>query len=207
MKRILKYALLTSFLATSTAHAAYITGITATTSMGSVSTANISHITDGSGLSALSLSATHATATMANVWVGNGTSGTVTFDLHGAYVLTDLALWNLNGDNTFGVKNVQISTSMDGSVFSALVGGPTQFATAPFAAPETAQLFSLGPLTAAYVRFNISSNWGAPSWTGLSEVGFDGTPAASGIPEPTSLALFGIGAVAFATRRQAPKAR
>jgi len=204
MKSIMKYAALASLFAAGTAQAIpapYITGVTATANVGTASGALV-QIVNGAGLTALSLSASHANGSTNNLWGGAGTSSTITFNLHDSYVLTDLAVWNFNGSNTAGVRDVQISTSTDGSNFAALVGGPTQFAIGNNNAAELAQLFSFGPVTASFVRFNISSNYGFSGVTGLSEVGFGGTLASSAVPEPTTLALFGIGTAGFAARRR-----
>lgn len=184
------------------AQAAYISGVTATTTITPDELSNISHITDGSGLSSQSFAATHAAATPSTVWAGSGTSGSVDFNLHGTYSLGGLAVWNFNGVNTVGVKDVAIFTSLDGSNYSLLSGAPTQFAIGAYGASETAEQFTFSPVTAAYVRFNITSNWGNSGAVGLSEVGFDGGAPSSSVPAPSALALFGIGAAAAVVRRR-----
>jgi hypothetical protein len=103
-RRVALAGLLALALATP-APAGYITGVTASTNMGSGFGSDIAHIVDGSGLSSLSLTATHALGTGSNDWVtDNVFSGTVTFDLHGAYTLAGMSVWNFNGGNAAGVQ-------------------------------------------------------------------------------------------------------
>jgi hypothetical protein len=87
------------------APAGYITGVTATTDMGTA-LGDIAHIVDGSGLSSLSLTATHDVAIASNAWAGAvGTfTGQVTFDLHGAYTLVGMSVWNYNANPTVGCR-------------------------------------------------------------------------------------------------------
>jgi hypothetical protein len=67
------------------ARAGYISGVTASTDMGTQGGSDIANIVNGSGLSSLSLTATHATATALNSWLSAifVLTGQVTFDLHG----------------------------------------------------------------------------------------------------------------------------
>jgi hypothetical protein len=188
------------------APAGYITGVTATTNMGNLTGFDIAHIVDGSGLSSLSLTATHATSTGSNSWASalGTTTGQVTFDLHGAFTLVGMSVWNFNGANFVGVQGVGVSTSTDGVTFTPLAGGPTTFAQGLFNAPEPPQQFTFGPVVADFVRFNITSNYGSPFNTGLSEVGFDGTPVTPAVPAPPTLLLGLVGAACVARlRRQA----
>lgn len=209
LKSLSQYTLLATAFAVGTAQAGYITGVTATTDITATGgTYNISHITDGSGLSTPgSFTATHGFPFVSTGWIGDSgsASGTITFDLHGSYTLTEMAVWNLfYYSGTPGVKDVSISTSTDGISYSPLSGGPTQFAYVSFAtgsAGESAQYFTFGPVTASFVKFNIYNSWG--SSTGLNEVAFGDTPAAAAVPEPASLALLAIGAAGFAARRRA----
>jgi hypothetical protein len=86
---------------------------------------------DGSGLSSLSLTATHASSNFgSNAWASTpGTlTGQVTFDLHGAYMLVGMSVWNYSGTPGAGVQGVTVSTSTDGVTYTSLAGGPTTFA-------------------------------------------------------------------------------
>jgi hypothetical protein len=145
------------------APAGYITGVTATTNMGTNPGFDIAHIVDGSGLSSLSLTAMHAAPTDSNSWLSapGVTVGQVNFDLHGAYTLVGMSVWNYNADFAGGVAGVGVSTSTDGVTFTPLAGSPFTFAQGLFNAPEPPQQFTFGPVVADFVRFDILSNYGA----------------------------------------------
>jgi hypothetical protein len=93
---------------------------------------------------------------------------------------------------------VGVSTSTDGVTFTPLAGGPTTFAQGTFG-PESPQQFTFGPVTAAFVRFDITSNYDS-QFTGLNEVGFDGTLGA--VPAPPTLLLGLVGAACVARLRR-----
>jgi hypothetical protein len=113
-----------------------------------------------------------------------------------------MSVWNFNGNNTVGVQGVGVSTSTDGVTFTLLAGGPTTFALGADLAPEGPQQFTFGQVAAHFVRFDITSNYGASFTTGLSEVGFDGTPATAGVPAPPTLLLGLVGAACVARLRR-----
>jgi hypothetical protein len=192
-RRVALAGLLALALATP-ARAGFITGVTASTNMGG--DAEIAHIVDGSGLSSLSLTATHAAAATSNSWTSalDTLTGQVTFDLHGAYTLVGMSVWNFNSLSLAGVQGVSVSTSTDGVTFTPMAGGPTTFAQGANGASEAPQQFTFGPVVADFVRFNITSNYGITFGTGLSEVAFDGTAVTTGVPAPPTLLLGLVGA-------------
>jgi F5/8 type C domain len=185
-----------------------INGVTATTNMGSFNNnagVNINDVANGSGLSSLSLNATHAEAFPGNAWANDIriTTGNITFNLNGLYSLAGFSLWNFNNaGSTFswGINGVNIQTSTDGTNFNTVSGAPAQFAIAT-STTQNSERFSFAPATAAYVRFQVLSNYGGTN-TGLSEVQFDGTPATS-VPEPFTIVgtLVGLGSGAALKRR------
>lgn len=188
--RWLVAAVAVAFIGAGKSPAAYLTGVTATTNMGNGFGSNISQITDGSGLSSLSLTATHATATPGNSWVGNVVTGTVDFDLNGSFSLAGMSVWNFNANNIFGTNGVQVLSSLNGVTYTPVPGGPSAFAQGALFAPEGPQQFTFGPVNAAFVRFNIQSNFGfGATASGLSEVGFDAGPVANPVPAPAGLLL------------------
>ena len=196
MTRRVALAGLLALVLTTPARAGYITGVTASTNMGTIGGSNIAHIVDGSGLSSQSLTATHDTGnTFDNAWASaSGTvTGQVNFDLHGSYSLVGMSVWNFNANNMAGVQGVSVSTSTDGMTFTSLAGGPTMFAEGPLSSTENAQQFTF-LVTAAFVRFNITSNYGFSTNTALSEVAFDGTAVTTGVPAPPTLLLGLVGA-------------
>jgi hypothetical protein len=211
-RRVALAGLLALALATH-ARAAFITGVTASTNMGSGAGSDIAHIVDGSGLSSQSLTATHAAGLQSTSWLSNidTLTGQVTFDLHGAYTLVGMSVWNFNALNTNGVQGVNVSTSTDGVTFTTLSGGPTTFAKGANLASEAPQQFTFGPVVADFVRFNITSNYGSLINTGLSEVAFNSTAVPTGVPAPPTLLLglvaVGVTGVARLRRRGALVAR
>jgi F5/8 type C domain len=191
----------------STAQAALITGVTATTDMGNLNPSfyNIDYIVNGSGLSSLSLTATHSSsAGSRNAWVSNNgtTAGNITFNLNGVYSLAGFSLWNFSFFNNFGVKGVNVLTSTDGITFTNVAGAPTQFAIGAANVPESPEQFSFAPVTASYVRFNVLSSQGSPA-AGLNEVQFNSADSATSVPEPFTIlgTLTAVGGGAALKRR------
>lgn len=179
-------------------HAAYITGVTASTDMGSGFGTSLTNTVNGVGLSSLSLTATHAATIPTNSWVSAPgiLTGNVTFNLNGLYDLTGFSFWNQNGggpglNGSTGIRGVQVLTSLDGIIFTPKGDAPSEFAQVPGNVNLPPQVVTFGTVTASFVRFSIASNWGDPFQTGFAEVAFDGTL----IPEPSSLILSGLGGV------------
>jgi hypothetical protein len=170
-------------------------GVVATTPVPPGGASDISHIVDGSGLfdpgtglPIYTTAAMHGRAGADSTFVSGGavpvTSGSITFDLGGLYALDGMAIWNFNGFNLVGVKDVIVLGSTDGINFTPIDGAPIQFAIGANSAPEAAELFSFSR-TASFVRFDVLSAYGNFDF-GLSEVMFTGTPV---VPEPSGVAL------------------
>lgn len=185
-------------------YAALITGVTATTDMGTFPNGlySLENLTNGSGLSSFSETATHDDQ-FPNMWISNTdiTTGTLTFNLGDLYSVNSAFVWNYNDECCGldrGVREMTVETSEDGINFNNLLGsvilsqgtGELIFADA----------LNLADVTTKYIRFNILSNYGASDYTGLSEVQFEGelAPVPTPVPEPeTGIGLFGLGAVAL----------
>jgi hypothetical protein len=190
------------------AQAALINNVTATTDMTPFddSFGVIDTIVNGSGLSSLSLTATHINAANPTVtgWASSSgvNTGNFTFNLNGLYNVAGFSVWNWNNNNTFGVNGVDILTSTDGANFNAVAGAPTQFTQGALftTTSQSPEQFSFAPVTASYVRFNVRSNYG--SGIALAEVQFDGTTATS-VPEPFTIfgTLTAVGGGAALKRR------
>ena len=165
------------------------------------------HVVNGDGFDPMS--GYHTTTVNGNMWLSNGTYLTpndplpafITFDLEGNYDLDNLTVWNFNESlldfTTRGAKDVEISVASEGGLFTSL--GNFIFNEAPGSSTtDFGQLIDLSGYAAAnnvrWVRFDITSNHGSVNdLAGLSEVVFTGTA----IPEPSTLTLLGLGALAL----------
>lgn len=191
------------------ARAALISGVTVSTNMGgAISSIEAGYTVNGAGLpgDVPSLTGDHASGdASANAWFSSiGTpTGNITFNLNGTYSLAGFSFWNFNGNNQVGINGVTVQSSTDGTNFSTIADAPTQFAIGTFADVTPPEIVSFSPVTASYVRFVVTSNYGA-TVTGFSEVQFDGTPVTpAATPEPgTVLGLLAIGGGLVATRRR-----
>lgn len=196
-KTVLLASALTLFTGFS-AKADLLTGVTATTDMGTWATYNIANLTNASGLSTpLSLTSTHDN-NYHNMWMSGGpTTGTVTLDLGGECTVNTMAVWNYNlsGLLTRGVKTFSVDYSMDNATWTTVVSNVQLPEGNGTAALATGATIDMGGVDAQYVRIDIAANWGSSSYSGLSEVQFDGIAAP--VPEPTTFALLGLGGAAL----------
>lgn len=120
-------------------------------------------------------------------------SATVTFDLGQLLSIDRLALWN---EDDAGIGFLVLSFSTDGLTFTPLLPGfsPTNN---PWTEDYLPQIFSFSSVTARYVQFVMSEcpqPDGGFRGCGIGEVAFRITPdPTQQVPEPATLALFGIG--------------
>lgn len=195
------------------AHALLITGVTASTGMGSFSGSNIQNTVNGVGLpgNTPSLTGDHAVADSSNAWISSvgTTTGNINFDLGGEYSLQGFSFWNFNSFDPPGpgIKDVNIFTSLDNITYTLLSGAPTVFNRGVAFNLEPPQTFSFSPVLARYVRFQVLSNYGG-STIGFDEVQFfDST--STPIPTPALVpGLLGLGGAIWRKRRaEAAEAR
>jgi hypothetical protein len=161
---------LVSVCALATASAQFIPGVTTTTNMGTFSTYNILNLTNGLGLSSMSVSATHS-ATWQEMWISNAIlTGWLQFDLGSVQPLSAIAVWNYNSSISTqrGVAVMDVSTSIDGVNFLPLSRENVPQANAQ---PVLPHLIGVGNVPARFVRFDVLQNHGN-NYTGLSEVQF-----------------------------------
>ena len=120
-------------------------------------------------------------------------SATVTFDLGQLLSIDRLALWN---EDDAGIGVLVLSFSTDGTTFT-----PPLDRFSPTNNPSTQdylpQIFSFSSVRARYVQFVMSDCpqlGGGFRGCGIGEVAFRITPnPTQQVPEPATLALFGIG--------------
>ena len=122
------------------AHAGPISGVIVSTSFPlSETNSLIGNITDGSGLSSYTTSATHATSTANNAFLQFGPSiGTITFDLGAVTGINGMAVWNFNADARAGIQALTIDQSLNGTSFTPIAGAPTSFVEGNNSAAELA---------------------------------------------------------------------
>jgi hypothetical protein len=137
---------------------------------------------NGSGLDEFpSLTTSHAMSVFGNSFVANNEPGTIDFDLGGSYLVDGIAFWNQNffgpvlGEN--GIQDVIISSSNDGVTFTPIAGAPNVFAQA-LCAPCAQETISFPEVMASFIRFDVLSNWGEPTYVAFSEVAFSGAEVA-----------------------------
>src|ERR1700730_14818434 len=114
-KRFAPVFLAAAALACAPVYAQRIATVTASTNMGSGFGTNIQNTVNGTGLSALTLTATHDGSSPGNSWVSAGRTltGNVTFDLGGSFLINTFSFWNQNGggpgaNGSTGINAVQV---------------------------------------------------------------------------------------------------
>ncbi|WP_435893042.1 PEP-CTERM sorting domain-containing protein [Oceaniferula spumae] len=206
------------------AHSAVIVGtnsiaFTGTATEETVFSLNLeSQIVDGSGLSATPTAANVGSVTHANVANGNAwatidptpaggdyfaeTVGTVVFEivLDNTYAITDFVHWSY-GFGTINDNNISNVTFDYGVGDYASSTGAVALAEASTAGGSV--ITSIGSITADRIRITVNDNYFVPQGdggdrVGIAEVRFIGDV----VPEPSSVALLGLGGLALIFRRR-----
>jgi hypothetical protein len=144
---------------------------------------------DGSGLNANDQHSTTDTA----MWLSSDTGPQPTwiqYEFDRVYKLYEMWVWNSNQSVEpavgFGLKNVTIQYSTDGTNWTQLSGVP-QFAQATgFDTYVHNTTVNFQGVAARFVKITANSNWGGGSLYGLSEVRFFHIPVRAREPNPTS---------------------
>jgi hypothetical protein len=164
-----------------------MTNITATASSQYAANSSPQNTVNGSGVD---ISDLHSNDT-STMWVTakGDKSPWIQFDFNRVYKLHEMWVWNYNGqlENLlgFGLKNVTIQYSVDGTAWTKL--GDFEFArgTAASGYPHGTTVGFDGAV-AKYVKLSINSGWGTRGQYGLSEVRFFYVPVQALYPVPTS---------------------
>ncbi len=184
-KIILVIAFTTILGMAATSHAAFIvpTSVQASNTFGSYEE---NDLINGDGLTG----ATHSTQWW-TMWMGSSTPPlTLTFDLGTIYDLASASVWNYNytANNTKrGVKDFNILGSLDGTSYTSITTATLSEASG--LNTQEAEIVSFST-SARYIQFELTSNYGHESYTGLSEVRFS-----EAVPEPSLGLLLGISLV------------
>jgi hypothetical protein len=175
------------------------------------------HVVDGSGLD--SNNPPNHDTDPTHMWMNGGDGqvgssgadpdypsqlGHITFNLNGTFSVSSFRVWNYNENTNFaysnrGVQTLKISTSIDGVNFTPQINPATNtliwtFDPAPTDPSYTGQVINFPtPLTAAYMRFDILTNYGVDPedsvdhrFVGLSEIRFNMCPV-SCVPPPANM--------------------
>ncbi|MEM1119247.1 MAG: HYR domain-containing protein [Bacteroidota bacterium] len=139
---------------------------------------NVSNLINGIGLDVPNdLSAQHGGGSLyEGVWLNNGTSTVLRFDLGQTQIIDGIALWNYTYHTWLvlkrrGIKSFQVSTSTDGVNFS----NPTFHTATQTTArgeKELAQIFNFPQVSARYVRLTVFDALDDSFYVGLGEVRF-----------------------------------
>ncbi len=153
---------------------------------------DVDNIINGAGLSGSP--PLHDQIASDNAWMSdrNDTTGWLIFDLGSTYTVTSMDVWQYGHRNVHprGVKDFQILSSINGTDYTSVTYLTLQEVSTT---PNTAESFSLDT-DARYIKFDIQSNWGDGTLTGLSEVQFNGSP----VPIPGAVWLLGTGLAGLA---------
>ena len=143
---------------------------------------------------------THSATEQGGQWLSAVTTpddGFATLDLGAVYELGTLKVWNYNEYAPCGVATMYLEVSSDNVTYVDSGLGLISLVAAP--GDETTvfgELVALGGVSARYVNFDIVTSQAYPVAVGMSEVKF------YEVPEPATIALLGLGALALIRKRR-----
>lgn len=147
-----------------------------------VNAGSSANVTNGSGLTPAtpSLTGVHQLYTTSNgvqsALHNNTWPRILLFTLPTVYWINGLSFWQVTGSfNASGIRDLTIEYSLDNlSGWVQIPGSPTSFAQGSSSIPSNPLQFSWNPVSAAYIRFVVSSVWTGGIRIALSEVQFAG---------------------------------
>lgn len=136
---------------------------------------------------------THNSAPL-NSWGSTTATGDFDFSLGGTFAIESFAFWNLGGNSFNNVRGFELladdnasfsSPTLLGTFTATNNGGPSNVVPA--------DVFTFTPTSAAFVRMDITSNYGS-SATGFGQAAFE-VESVAAVPEPASLTLLSLGSL------------
>ncbi|KGJ89524.1 PEP-CTERM sorting domain-containing protein [Colwellia psychrerythraea] len=207
--------ILMSLLVPTAANATLIQANTISTNMGAINPSFlIQDVINPNGLSALYVSGltdfdsyvagtTHSVAFEQWISSENIVTGIISFDFGGNVSLNAMALWNSSWGGSGGaiaVNQFELLFDNDNNFGNGVIGSLGVFNATNTNNPHPSEVFNFASTSLQFLHMNIQSNHGAISYSGFADVVFRSTD----MPEPTSLALFGLslfGLVFFRKRK------
>lgn len=114
-------------------------------------------------------------------------SGNIDLDMGSQLTISRLALWNTEG---FGIQTLSVQTSNDPAFASSTNVGSFNAMQNPNDIDYPAQVFSLTPSVARYVRLSVGSS---ENNMGIGEVAFaTSSPPTNTVPEPSTLVVWSL---------------
>lgn len=150
--------------------------VASTTDLTAFGASSIGALVDRSGLSAdMEGVMTHDCSEANSFKSSNGElTGTLTFELAAAHRVEGFTIWNSGQvDGERGVRDVAVSTSLDGVTYTPVPGGELEIAKA--GCPADAETVQFHATRAKYVRLEVKSTWAEDiSNFGIGAIAFHG---------------------------------
>lgn len=135
----------------------------------------LSTLHDGTGLVSFpSLTSDHVPTAPNNSFVGNGTSGSITFNFSGTFLINGISFWNQNNGGPFtdvGADSVNFYASTNGTTYTLIPGAPTSYLEV-FTDTSGPEINTFTGVLASSIRMDIIRNHGNTSLTGFGEIAF-----------------------------------
>lgn len=147
------------------------------------------HTVNGAGL----VGNAHSTNPAGTMWLtaGGDAAGHIEFDLGAVYSLSSLRVWNYNeataGLSTRGIATANIDVATSPGAYSTHLAGQA-LAKAPGTETDFSESIAMGGVNARFVRLDVLTNHGDASFTGLSEIQFDGNLVSGNKAVPATVA-------------------
>jgi hypothetical protein len=127
-------------------------------------------------------------------------SANVDFDMGSILNLTKLVLWNYPSLFSAGIIDFSIYSSTTSNFLMASLLGTFNADDEADNRVNAAQVFDFTDTQSRYLRLSITSTANGTN-VGFSEIAFEASSTPAVLPEPSTLAIFVLGVLGFASRR------